>query len=193
MGVRVIQALLGAASCALLGLTAHRLFSRPAGLAAGLALALAVYAPAIFFDGLLQKAVLDLFFVALALWLVSRLIDAPGLSRDWLVLGLAMGGLSLTRENALVFIVVLLGWTLVRRIGGIAPAPHRVQSAGVFALGLALVLVPVAVRNYAVGGGFYLTTSQFGPNFFIGRRHLHVAALRPRRARIRASGRHGTG
>jgi tetratricopeptide (TPR) repeat protein len=28
--------------------------------------------------------------------------------------------------------------------------------------------LPVAIRNYAVGGGFYLTTSQFGPNFFIG-------------------------
>jgi Tfp pilus assembly protein PilF len=26
----------------------------------------------------------------------------------------------------------------------------------------------VAARNYAVGGGFYLTTSQFGPNFYIG-------------------------
>jgi hypothetical protein len=32
----------------------------------------------------------------------------------------------------------------------------------------AIVLVPVAVRNYAVGGGFYVTTSQFGSNFFIG-------------------------
>ena len=37
-----------------------------------------------------------------------------------------------------------------------------------FALGLALVLLPVAARNYAVTGGFYLTTSQFGPNFYIG-------------------------
>ncbi|HMO26337.1 MAG TPA: DUF2339 domain-containing protein, partial [Tepidisphaeraceae bacterium] len=35
-------------------------------------------------------------------------------------------------------------------------------------LGLALTLVPVAARNYAVTGGFYLTTSQFGPNFYIG-------------------------
>jgi len=26
----------------------------------------------------------------------------------------------------------------------------------------------VAARNYAVAGGFYLTTSQFGPNFYIG-------------------------
>jgi hypothetical protein len=28
--------------------------------------------------------------------------------------------------------------------------------------------MPFAIRNYAVGGGFYLTTSQFGPNFYIG-------------------------
>jgi tetratricopeptide (TPR) repeat protein len=37
-----------------------------------------------------------------------------------------------------------------------------------FLLGLAIVLLPVAIRNYAVGGGFYLTTSQFGPNFYMG-------------------------
>ena len=37
-----------------------------------------------------------------------------------------------------------------------------------FAAGLAIVLLPVAVRNYAVGGGFYLTTSQFGSNLYIG-------------------------
>jgi len=37
-----------------------------------------------------------------------------------------------------------------------------------FLLGLALVLVPVAVRNSVVSGGFYITTAQFGPNFYIG-------------------------
>lgn len=35
-------------------------------------------------------------------------------------------------------------------------------------LGLAVVLLPVLARNYAVTGGIYLTTSQFGPNFYIG-------------------------
>jgi len=35
-------------------------------------------------------------------------------------------------------------------------------------VGLAMVLVPVAVRNAYVGGSFYITTSQFGPNFYIG-------------------------
>ena len=34
---------------------------------------LALYAPAIFFDGLLQKSVLDVFFMCLALWIVSAM------------------------------------------------------------------------------------------------------------------------
>jgi tetratricopeptide (TPR) repeat protein len=37
-----------------------------------------------------------------------------------------------------------------------------------FVTGLAIVLVPVAARNSYVGGGFFVTTSQFGPNFYIG-------------------------
>ena len=88
---------------------------------------------------------------------------------------------------------------------GTAPAPARsgssaatsswgVAAAAAFALGLALVLLPVAARNYAVGGGFYLTTSQFGPNFFIGNNPradgtYAVAAARTRRAGVRATGR----
>lgn len=163
--VRVVQAIVGAGSCALVALAARRFFSPQAGLAAGIGLAM--YAPAIFFDGLLQKSVLDLFFVSLALWIVSRLVDAPGRLRDWFFLGLALGGLSLTRENALVFIVVVFGWLLWRTRSDVV-GPALVPAAAAMTLGLALVLVPVAARNAVVGGGFYLTTSQFGPNFFIG-------------------------
>ena len=41
-------------------------------------------------------------------------------------------------------------------------------AAVAFLGGCALVLLPVGARNYAVGGEFHLTTSQFGPNFYIG-------------------------
>ena len=163
--VRIVQALVGSASCALLGLAAERLFSRTAGIVAGAMLAL--YAPAIFFDGLVQKSVLDVFFVCLALWLIAR---SEGTAERFLLfvwLGVTMGGLALTRENALVFIVVILGWILAQGLGargwGLA-----VRKAAVFLVGLAVVLVPVAARNAYVGGGFFVTTSQFGPNFYIG-------------------------
>ena len=174
LAVRVVQAVVGAGSAALLGMAGYRLFSPRVGQIAGVALAL--YAPAIFFDALLQKSVLDLFFIALALWLIARLVDGTREARrDWLLLGLAMGAMSLTRENALVFIGVILVWAVVPS-ATVQPARPalparlrtRLRAAAVFLVGLAIVLVPVAARNYAVGGGFYLTTSQFGPNFYIG-------------------------
>jgi Tfp pilus assembly protein PilF len=47
-------------------------------------------------------------------------------------------------------------------------AKNRAVLTGVFFAGLLLVLVPVGLRNLAVGGEFKLTTSQLGANFFIG-------------------------
>jgi len=174
--VRVGQAVVGSLSCVLLGLAGCRLFSRQAGVIAGLGLAL--YAPAIFFDALVQKSAVDAFFVCLAIWLLARLIMGPQTRWAWFWTGVAMGGLSLTRENALVFVGVTLFWALARRrvppadgIGNTGVVPGwrtRIAAAGMFVLGLTVVLLPVAVRNSAVGGGFYLTTSQFGPNFYIG-------------------------
>jgi tetratricopeptide (TPR) repeat protein len=162
--VRVCQAIVGSFACVLLALAAARLCSsRLAGVIAGLGLAL--YAPAIFFDGLLQKSVLDVFFVCLTIWLISSLVEEPHKRLSWLLLGLAMGALCLTRENAIVLIGVTLAWSLASRR---LPGRERVATAGVFLLGLAIVLLPVAVRNSVVDRGFYLTTSQFGPNFYIG-------------------------
>ncbi|HEX7138329.1 MAG TPA: tetratricopeptide repeat protein [Vicinamibacterales bacterium] len=168
--VRVVQAVIGSISCVLLAVAARRVFGDAAGVAAGLLLA--VWAPAIFFDGLLQKSVLDVFFVCLVVWIVARASHGaavrpgtksrqqPDPTAPWLALGLAVGGLSLTRENSLVFVAVLAVWAL----GCQNPA----RNAGLFFAGLAIVLAPVAIRNSRLGGGFLVTTSQFGPNLFIG-------------------------
>jgi tetratricopeptide (TPR) repeat protein len=161
--VRICQALIGTASCVLLALTARRLYSERAGLVAGLALA--VYATAIFFDGLLQKSSLDLFFVCLSLWIVSGLVDKPAAAPRWFWLGISIGALALTRENALILAAVLVVWLFGRSL---LTRRQRTVNAGVFALGMLLVLSPVAVRNRVVGGEWHLTTSQFGPNLYIG-------------------------
>ena len=173
LAVRLAQAVIGAASCVLLAQAAARLFSRTAGIVAGLFLAF--YAPAIFFDGLIQKSVLDVFFVCLALWLMSGIVansqrSTPG---RWMALGATLGGLALTRENAVVLVAVIALWIMVGigepLVGGRRrAAPGRVIPAAAFGLGLAMILAPVALRNYVAGGGLYLTTSQFGPNFYIG-------------------------
>jgi Flp pilus assembly protein TadD len=235
MVFRVVQALLGSAACGMVALAGARLFSTRAGAVAGGLLAL--YAPAAFFDGLLQKASLAFFLLAALVWLVAVAVDRetrgvgedrtatggedPAASdrdaeasraagggqeptdgaepppsgrfgadpldtrRTWAAAGAVLGLLVLTRENALILLLPLLLWILLgrRRVDGGSAVPEpaavrgrtgrpalraRLATAGVLALGTALTLTPVAVRNHVVSGEPHLTTSQFGPNFYMG-------------------------
>jgi Tfp pilus assembly protein PilF len=178
--VRTVQAVLSAGACVLLADAGWRLFSKAAGIAAGLMLAL--YPPSIFLDTLVQKSALDLFFLCLSIWLLSRLMVRLS-RRGTFWLGLALAGFMLTRENALVLVAPVLLWLLLQRSVDWRP---RAALAAWFVGGLAVVLLPVAARNAAVGGGFYLTTSQFGPNFYIGNNPQAdgtYQSLRPRRGR----------
>jgi tetratricopeptide (TPR) repeat protein len=165
--IRLIQIALGAISCALIFQAGRNLFSRQAGIAAGLILS--CYAPGIFFDGLIEKSILDFFLLSLLLWLLSQLTATAPRSR-WLALGAVLGLLGLSRENALILAVVLPVW--IGLYFSNAPITNRLQWIGIFFAGLLLVLLPVGLRNFAVGGEFKLTTSQFGPNFFIGNNPL---------------------
>ncbi|MDA1094346.1 MAG: tetratricopeptide repeat protein [Acidobacteria bacterium] len=161
--VRVCQAALGSLACVFLAYAGWRLFSQRVGLIAGVLLA--CYAPAIFFDGIVQKSVLDAFFLCLALALLSGLTHEPTRRWPWLWVGVTVGFLVLTRENALVFVFPILFWLLwsQRHL-----ARERFVLVAFLFAGLTAVLLPVAARNLAVSGEFYLTTSQFGPNFYIG-------------------------
>ncbi len=177
--VRLIQAILGAWSCMLLTVGTTNLFNRRAGLIAGLMLA--CYAPAIFMEGLLQKSSLDLFFVSLTIWIFSRTMMVNR-TAHWVAIGVSTAALCLTRENALLAIPVIALWILLAgRSKKGATADHdqcpalarcnrwaRARFLAAFAAGLLLVLFPVAARNAYVGGQWHVTTSQFGPNFFIG-------------------------
>lgn len=160
--VRVVQAVIGSAACALLALAGSRWFSPRVGIAAGTGLAL--YAPIIFADALIQKTVLDVSLMCAALWLAGIAAERQADRRVWLALGAAVGLLSLTRENSLAIIGAILAWLLLRRHAD----RQRLAQAAIFLVGLAMVLAPVATRNAIVGGEFQLTTSQFGSNFYIG-------------------------
>ena len=161
--VRLCQAGIGAWSCVLLAFSTRRLFGNRAGLVAGLILAM--YAPAVFFDGLIQKSVLDVFLICLSLMLLTDLGAEPTKPVRWFAVGVTLGVLALTRENALLFIGVVPVWLWIhhRRFG-----PARLTFAALLFAGAATVLVHVGLRNQLVGGEFHLTTAQFGPNFYIG-------------------------
>ena len=152
--VRVVHAAIGAGSCVLLAAAGIALFGEYGAIAGAL---LAVYAPAVFLDGLLEKSVLVTFFTAALLFLAVARGVRDGLYRAGLA-GVMLGLLSLTRENALLLAAPLAAWFLLE---------HR-RAAVAFLGGCALVLLPVAIRNYAIADEVHITTAQFGPNFYIG-------------------------
>ena len=163
MTIRWVQACLGALACVFLALAGRRWLSDRAGLAAGALLAL--YPPAIFFDGLVQKASLDNLLMC-ALLAVLGAYAVSGRAGLLTAAGAVLGLFALTRENALVFLVILAAWLPFHLAG--RPVKDRAIAIGLLAAGVAMVLVPVGLRNQAVGGEFLITTSQAGPNFFIG-------------------------
>jgi tetratricopeptide (TPR) repeat protein len=161
--IRFVQLSLGALSCGLIFLVGDKVFSRGAGLAAGIILA--CYAPAIFFDALIEKSVLDLFLLSLLLFLLFAKVDDESW-RKWLGAGAILGLLGLSRENALVLAPVIAVWLAIDFSE--KALSFRARWLVYFFTGLLLILLPVGLRNLALGGEFKLTTSQFGPNFFIG-------------------------
>jgi len=160
--VRVLQAFGGAASCVLLGIAGRRFFDARAGLIA--AALLAVHPPAIFFDALIQKSSLDLLLMTLLLALIAGFTGRPRIL-SIVPIGLTLGALILNRENAALLYPVLAVWLWPARVD---PAWSRGARIGVLTASVALVLLPVGIRNAAAGGEFALTTSQLGTNFYIG-------------------------
>lgn len=156
LAVRLVQIVIGATSCVLLALAGRSFFTPTVGLLAGVLLAL--YPTAIFFDCSIQKSVLDLFSMCALLATLGW--------RRWTAAGVALGLLALTRENALIFVPIVLAYLFISRRGELWS--KRLRWAALFLGGLAVVLLPVAFRNLAVGREFHLTTAQFGPNFYIG-------------------------
>lgn len=164
--VRMIQAVLGASSGILLALAAHAIWQNRRQTLA-IAWIWAFYAPAIYFDSLIQKPSLAVFLLCLALYLFTTNRGQPKPIR-LIACGFVLACSCLTRENAILLLPFFLLWA-----GFFAPTSAKKWNWIIPAwlvLGLAVPFGSVLLRNRIVGGEWVLTTSQFGPNFYIGNR-----------------------
>lgn len=160
--IRLVQMMLGVAGVALIGLAGRKLFSERVGLVS--ALMLAAYPPAIYYDGIIQKAALATFLLCV---LITACASLQSEQRWWyaFLAGVSLGLLVLTRENALLWTPLIPLWILL----GIRDTNWRRWTlVGCYASGLAVILLPVAARNASLGGAWSPTTFQAGPNFYIG-------------------------
>jgi Tfp pilus assembly protein PilF len=154
----VLQALLGAAACVLTARTADAMGRPRDGVWAGAVLA--VYGPAIFYDGALITPSLLLFLTTAAVLVAVRTAEAPG-GRAGAVLGGLGGLLVLGRANHALLVPVLLGPWLLRGRGG------RV-AAGIAVAVCVLVVAPVTVRNFRESGELVPVSSNGGMALWAG-------------------------
>ncbi len=134
----------------------------------------ALYGPFVFYDVQVGKESLAVAVVCFLLWALAAAQGKAG-GRIWIAAGALLGILALLRENALLVAPLLLPlvWRREDRFGGLA------RRGGLFLLGIAAVLAPVAARNWAVGGSPLPTTSQGGVNLYIGNNPEADGTYRP--------------
>jgi tetratricopeptide (TPR) repeat protein len=144
------------------------------GVVAGLLLAL--QPTSVFSDFLIQKTSLDILLVSSLILLLARNSRSPT-PPGWLAAGAVAALLALNRENALALLPVPLAatWAAAGRQAG----RRGLLPASLVLAGWLLVLLPVGLRNLAVGGEFHLTTAQSGPNFWIGNNPAADGLYRP--------------
>lgn len=161
--VYLVQIGLAVAGCWALYHAGREMGGERVGLAAaGLA---AFYGPFLFHDVHLLKESLAVSVTCLLLWAL-----ATRRHWQWLAAGLLLGVLALLRENALLLLPFLLP---------LAAGKGFVRKGALLAAGLALALLPVAIRNGIVGGDFLPTTFQGGVNFYIGNNPEADGTYRP--------------
>lgn len=154
---RVAQAGIGAMAVLLLGLLAASLWDARAGVTT--ALLAALYGPAIYFDGELVSASLELALAALALWLLVE--GEKRRSAAWLgAAGLAIAAGAVTRPTVLPFAAAVVVWLFWRRMPALA--------VGLFVAAALSLPVAATVRNAVAARDPVFIASQGGINFYIG-------------------------
>ncbi|HEY3176135.1 MAG TPA: glycosyltransferase family 39 protein [Candidatus Polarisedimenticolia bacterium] len=160
--LRLIQIGVGSVSCVLVYLLGARLFDRRTGIFAGLGCAL--YGPFFFYEGQVMKEFLTPPLATGALLLALRR-RPPGLA-PLAGAGALIGLACLVRDNFLLLLAVLALWLVFDP--GVSTGRGRLAAPLSLMAGALAVLLPVGIRNLAVGGGFVLTTSGGGEVFYIG-------------------------
>lgn len=165
LAVALVQVVLSVADVWIIMKIAQRVFGPTVGTVAGIIAA--CYGPFVFYTGFLLKETLGLMlfdaFALYAVWMAQRNTwwwsIAPGG-----LLGLA----ALVRPNLLPLAVPVMAWLWFE----LREVSSRKQTSVIllFATGVSMAVLPVALRNYAVGKEWVLISAHGGHNFFIGNR-----------------------
>jgi tetratricopeptide (TPR) repeat protein len=171
LAARILQILLGTAATGFLYLTARQWFHE---WTARIAALLYVFTGFVTFSEiLLLQTALDPFLTACTLYWVSR-TQIDDCRWPLSAAGISMGLFALNRPNALIYglavaaMIAAVSWQRSDRKAKSSAVRTALRRPAIFLAGMLFVLLPNALRNYAVSGEAILISSHGGLNFFMG-------------------------
>lgn len=173
----VFNGLLSAGTFTFLLLTARKLWGDVTALVTGGLCVL--YAPWLYYDGMLLTASLILCLNAALLYVLARIFDQTNDGMEsastekvpryfdqklWAIAGIITGLSALARPSIMIFALLLIAW-MWRTVG-----VGRMRVIGIYLGAIFIAVSPVLIRNLIASGSPTLTTAAGGINFYIGNR-----------------------
>jgi len=164
--VLFLQSVFGALVVLNIYIISNRLFGFKSGMIS--ALMAAVYAPFIFYDGLLLSESLQLLLVSFALVLIiTAEIKKANLLR-FVIAGILIGLTALGRGTILIFpVFIALYWLVGFVKTGQKKNRQDLKRLSVLFLGIICGILPAAIHNVS-NGEYVPISSNFGINFYVG-------------------------
>lgn len=163
--VLLFQSLVSTVTILFIYLAAKNSFSKFTAVTA--AVIAVFYSQFIFYSGLVLSETLQIFFLTLLIYLLSKK-DEFYLTDKWMMVGLILGFSLLLRGNTILIFFGIVFWMFARRRYDKKFKPIFLKSLLNITIGTVALVLFAAVHNYIVGDDFVLLTSNGGINFYIG-------------------------
>ncbi len=163
VAIQVLHCVLGIGTALLTYLIAEIHFDRRIARIAGLCAA--TYPTLYFFELSLMPTALEVFTFTAAIYCLSR-FERSRSNIDLIIAGFALAHAALTRPTILSFLIALPLWLWLLDKGPGWRALARRMAWVV--LPMAVVILPITIRNYIIEPEVVLISSQGGANFYIG-------------------------
>jgi|GEM_PF-432446 len=176
--VRIIQIIVGAATCGMTYILARELLSRKYSIFA--AIICSVYGPLIFFDGELLAATWAAFWAVVLVFLFIR-AQKEGAFTYFFLLGICGALAILTRPTFLPFFLIGCAWMLLKLRKDHLHVHSVPFSLFILIVGFVLIVLPVCFLNSKITGKFGFLPYSGGINFYIGnnRDYCKTLTIRP--------------
>jgi len=179
IAVKIIQITLGSITCALVYRLGEKIFDRKAGVLAGCITAF--YGPLVFFDGELLAASWATFWAVALLALLIKAAESKNI-KFCILLGLCSGISVVTRPNFIPFLGLSYLWLLIVWVRDKVSFDKLVFAMASTIIGLLIITIPVAAKNYQLSKRFSFLPGTGGVNMYIGNNpDFQATSIRPGR------------